>query len=102
MLKRRHDNATITIEFEGELVQAAPGDSVAVAVLAAAGPATRITPVSGAPRGPYCMMGICFECLMEIDGWPNRQACMITVREGMSVRRQDGAVQLRHGGDKQP
>lgn len=38
------------------------------------------------------MMGVCFECLVEIDGIPNRQACMIPVREGMVVRRQKGAI----------
>ena len=44
--------------------------------------------VSGQPRAPYCMMGVCFECLLEIDGQPNQQACMIEVREGMSIRKQ--------------
>jgi predicted molibdopterin-dependent oxidoreductase YjgC len=37
------------------------------------------------------MMGVCFDCLMEIDGVPNRQACQVLVREGMQVRRQEGA-----------
>ncbi|WP_419525505.1 2Fe-2S iron-sulfur cluster-binding protein [Bilophila wadsworthia] len=33
-------------------------------------------------------MGVCFECLMEIDGEPDVQSCLVTVREGMVVRRQ--------------
>ena len=37
------------------------------------------------------MMGVCFDCLMEIDGVPNQQACMVPVAEGMAIRRQDGA-----------
>ena len=37
---------------------------------------------------PYCLMGVCFECLMEIDGEPDVQSCLVTVREGMVVRRQ--------------
>jgi D-hydroxyproline dehydrogenase subunit gamma len=37
------------------------------------------------------MMGICFECLMEIDGVGNRQACLTPITEGMRVRRQQGA-----------
>ena len=53
-------------------------------------PSVRETPVSGAPRGPYCLMGICFDCLAEIDGIPNRQACMVTVVPGMTIRRQLG------------
>ena len=51
---------------------------------------TRSTPVGGVPRAPYCMMGVCFECLMVIDGVPSRQACMVTVREGMRIERQTG------------
>jgi predicted molibdopterin-dependent oxidoreductase YjgC len=50
--------------------------------------------VSGEPRAPYCMMGVCFECLVEVDGVPNVQACMTSVREGMTVRRQHGARQI--------
>ncbi|NKB63567.1 MAG: hypothetical protein GKR95_16110 [Gammaproteobacteria bacterium] len=41
--------------------------------------------ISEAPRGPYCMMGVCFECLVEIDGKRNQQACQIEVQPGMSV-----------------
>ena len=47
--------------------------------------------VSGSPRAPYCMMGVCFDCLMEIDGVGNRQACLTPVADGMQVRRQRGA-----------
>jgi NADH dehydrogenase/NADH:ubiquinone oxidoreductase subunit G len=41
------------------------------------------------------MMGVCFDCLVEVDGAPNRQACLTPVREGMVIRRQDGAPALR-------
>lgn len=75
-------------------VQARVGDTVAAAVLMAGLNATRSTPVSGSPRAPYCLMGVCFDCLMEIDGIANRQACMVTVREGMRIRCQQGARSL--------
>ena len=92
MLKRRHnDGKLVAITVDGEKVEARAGESVAAAVLAHADGATRTPPVSGAPRAPYCMMGVCFECLMEIDGQPNRQACMVRVRDGMTVKRQQGA-----------
>ena len=65
---------TVTLDFEGAPIEAAAGDSVAAAVLAAGHRLTRITPVSGSARGPFCMMGVCFDCLMEIDGEANRQA----------------------------
>ncbi|MFY9237639.1 MAG: (2Fe-2S)-binding protein [Roseovarius sp.] len=45
-------------------------------------------------RAPYCMMGVCFDCLVEIDGAPNQQSCLATVREGMVIRRQTGATDV--------
>lgn len=83
--------ATLRISFEGCPLPARPGDSVAAALLAAGITHVRDSPVSGAPRGPFCMMGVCFDCLVEIDGVASRQACLTPVAEGMSVRRQRGA-----------
>jgi predicted molibdopterin-dependent oxidoreductase YjgC len=45
------------------------------------------------------MMGVCFDCLVEIDGVANRQACMIEVRDGMRVKRQLGASDIDSGAD---
>jgi NADH dehydrogenase/NADH:ubiquinone oxidoreductase subunit G len=42
------------------------------------------------------MMGVCFECLVEIDGAPARQSCLIPVRDGMIVKRQIGAAHLEY------
>jgi len=95
MFRRRERPARpVTIEIDGVAATADAGDSVAAALLAASDGPFRTTPVGGAPRTPWCMMGVCFDCLVEIDGAPNRQACMITVRDGMCVRRQDGAREL--------
>jgi D-hydroxyproline dehydrogenase subunit gamma len=79
---------TVTIRFDGREIAARAGDSVAVALLAAGVASTRTTSVSGAPRGPYCMMGACFECLATVDGRPNVQTCMTPVRDGMQVETQ--------------
>jgi sarcosine oxidase subunit alpha len=46
--------------------------------------------VSGAPRAPYCLMGICFDCLVTIDGIGNRQGCLVPVRAGMEIETQVG------------
>jgi predicted molibdopterin-dependent oxidoreductase YjgC len=81
----------LAFSFEGEPLQARPGDTVAAALLAAGVAQFRATPLSGAPRGPWCLMGVCFDCLVEIDGRPSRQACQTLVVEGMRVRRQLGA-----------
>ncbi|MEJ0017740.1 MAG: (2Fe-2S)-binding protein [Acetobacteraceae bacterium] len=82
---------TVRFSFEGRDIEAREGDTVAAALLAWDATALRLSPVSGAPRMPYCMMGVCFECLIEIDGIGNRQACLTTVAPGMRVRRQRGA-----------
>jgi predicted molibdopterin-dependent oxidoreductase YjgC len=81
----------LTIWFDGQAIPARNGDSVAVALLAGGFTTTRTTPASGAPRGPYCMMGACFDCLAEVDGRANVQTCMTPVRDGVRVRRQNGA-----------
>ncbi len=80
----------VTLTIEGRSVSVPEGQSVAAAVLAAGLDSCRSSVVSGSPRLPYCMMGLCFDCLMEIDGVANRQACLVEVREGMVVRRQEG------------
>ena len=79
----------VRFTFEGQTVEAAPGDSITAALLAHGVAFTRQTPVSGAPRAAHCMIGTCFDCLVEVDGRPNRQGCLTEVREGMQVRRQE-------------
>jgi predicted molibdopterin-dependent oxidoreductase YjgC len=85
-----NDSPTVTISVNGEPVRVPAGETVAAAVLAAGLAYTRTTPVSGAPRAPFCLMGVCYECLLVIDGLPNRRACMEKVREGMQVETQAG------------
>ncbi len=79
---------TIPFSFEGRELRAVAGESLAAALLAADAGPFRLTPVSGAPRGPWCMMGACYDCLVEVDG-ESVQACMTAVRAGMAVRRPD-------------
>ena len=91
---QRSDVPPVHIDFEGQELLAHPGDTVAAALLAGKHWSFRTTPVSGVARGPFCMMGICFDCLVEIDGVANRQACMTEVRDGMRVKRQLGASDI--------
>lgn len=83
--------AALRFDFDGCPVEARVGQTVAQALLAANLPLCRRTPVSGAARGPYCLMGVCFDCLVTIDGQQNQQACLVAVRAGMQVQGQDGA-----------
>ncbi len=82
--------AEVVLDFEGVEVAARPGETVASALLAAGIDVFRKTPVSGRPRGAFCMMGVCFDCAMVIDGQANRQACQIVVRDGMTLALQAG------------
>jgi hypothetical protein len=77
--------------FSGRPIGGREGDSIAAALLAAGIRATRTSAISGMSRGPYCMIGACFECLALVDGKPGVQTCMMAVREGMRVEPQDAA-----------
>lgn len=80
----------VTLEIDGRVVHACTGDTVAAAMLAAGIDHCRTTPVSDAPRAPYCLMGVCFECLVTVDGIGNRQGCLVPVRDGMRIETQHG------------
>ncbi|WP_173932828.1 (2Fe-2S)-binding protein [Chelativorans sp. Marseille-P2723] len=86
----------VSILVSGQRVEVPANANLACALLAAGVQLTRVSPVSGAPRLPYCMMGVCFDCLATIDGIPNRQTCLESVREGMIVEIQDGKAQYMH------
>ncbi len=86
---------TVTITIEGSEVSVPRNCSVAAAVLVSGIGHTRTTPVSNSPRAPLCMMGVCYECLMIIDGQANRRACQETVQEGMRIERQQGVGPAR-------
>lgn len=91
MFKRLAEaGVTVALTIDGRAVAARSGDTVAAALLAAGIEACRTTPVTGAPRAPYCSMGVCFDCLVTIDGVGSRQACLVPVRAGMTVETQKG------------
>lgn len=91
MFKRLGETgATLTFTVDGKSVRARAGDTVAAALLAAGIDHCRTTPVTGAPRAPYCLMGVCFDCLVTIDGIGSRQGCLVQVRDGMKVETQEG------------
>ncbi|WP_217272794.1 (2Fe-2S)-binding protein [Paraburkholderia phenazinium] len=84
----------VEFTFEGELVSATEGDTVAAALLAHGVECFRTTPVTGAPRQPHCMIGNCFDCLVEIDGIANCQSCLVVAKPGMKVTHQDGPGEM--------
>jgi len=80
------DAPRVHLRFDGTEYLVPEGASLAAALLAAGVRVFRETPVSGAPRAPFCMMGACYDCLVQIDG-VTRQACMTPVAEGLVVER---------------
>ena len=82
--------AMIAVTIDGRAAQVRAGDTVAAALLSAGILASRAADVSGAPRAPYCMMGVCFECLVTVDGVGNRQGCLVPVAAGMRIETQRG------------
>ncbi|MCG8618751.1 MAG: (2Fe-2S)-binding protein [Desulfobacterales bacterium] len=79
----------VSIELDGQQLAVPEGISVAAAVLGHGDDHhCRCSVIGGEKRAPYCLIGVCHECLMEIDGKPYQQACLVTVREGMKVNKQ--------------
>ncbi|WP_378144014.1 (2Fe-2S)-binding protein [Cnuibacter sp. UC19_7] len=80
------------IEFvlDGVPAEAYEGETVSAAVMADRDLGLRTTE-RAQPRGYFCGMGVCFDCVMVVDGVPNTRTCVTWVREGMTVEHQDGA-----------
>lgn len=76
----------VEIVIDGAPMRARVGHTVATALLAAGERTLRHTRKAGAPRGLYCAMGVCFECIVKVNGVTER-ACMRTVEHGMRIER---------------
>jgi D-hydroxyproline dehydrogenase subunit gamma len=77
---------SLRFRFEGQPVVAYEGESVATALLASGIRKLRRNPVDGGPRGVFCAMGLCQECLVEVEG-SAVEACRLAVTEGLEVSR---------------
>mgnify|MGYP003859637809 CR=1 FL=1 len=80
----------IEITLNGFTVSAFEGETVATMLLALDKTTMRTT-IQGEPRGIYCGMGICFDCLVVIDGIANKRACIVEIKSGMKVQTQVGS-----------
>jgi len=87
----------IEIEVDGERVEAFLGETVAAALIAAGRPILRHTDRARAPRGIYCGIGVCFECLVGVDDRPRVRACQTPVAPGMRVDTQGRFARERWG-----
>ncbi len=82
--------APLVIRVGGRAVEAFAGETVATALIAAGIAAFRVSATRGEKRGPVCLMGICQECVVEIDGVA-QPACQVFARDGMVVTLDDGS-----------
>lgn len=80
----------VGISFDGSELRAFEGETVAAALLASGRRVLRTSAATGAPRGVFCGMGVCYDCLVVIDDAPSQRACMVEVRDGMRIRSQAG------------
>ena len=98
MFRKLHEfeRDEVTIEIDGMTVPAQVGETLASVILRQPEPWTRVSPVSGDIRAPYCMMGVCFECMAEVDGVGSVQTCLTPVSEGMRVARQSLTRRIGH------
>jgi aerobic-type carbon monoxide dehydrogenase small subunit (CoxS/CutS family) len=76
-----------TIHVNGSPVTAYPGETIAAVLLAQGWRIFRHAPLSGEPRGPFCGMGLCFDCLVTVNGQPNVRACLTLAQPGDQVER---------------
>lgn len=79
-----------TFDFDGTVTPFLPGQSVGAALTAAGIRSWRTTRVAARPRGLFCGIGICFDCLVVVNGRPNERACLVLAQAGMTVQRQEG------------
>ncbi len=84
-------NNTVKIIVDGTEQSVPAGISVAAAVLGHnhnSNDSFFHNSMDGSPRSPYCLMGVCFECMLEINGEENVQSCLVEVKENMIINRQ--------------
>jgi predicted molibdopterin-dependent oxidoreductase YjgC len=82
--------AGFEFRFDDETIHAEEGQSIGAALIAAGHRSWRSTRTGGAPRGMFCGIGVCFDCLVTVNGRPNRRACLMEAMPGDQVRTQEG------------
>lgn len=86
-MKRKACDLNINLKIDGIFYEAIEGELLAVVLLRLGLQPFRKHLIDGSSRSPYCMMGVCFDCLVTVDGQTNQQACLTVVADGMSIER---------------
>src|SRR6266545_805329 len=82
----------VAVTLDGAAVTVLAGRTIAAALVASGKQLWRETRVGGKPRGVFCGIGACFDCLVTVDGIPDVRACQRTVADGDEIRTQHGAT----------
>lgn len=77
-----------TFNFDGASVPFVEGQSIGAALVDYGIVSWRVTRDLARPRGIFCGIGVCFDCLLKVDGRPNKRACVTAARADMDVRSQ--------------
>ncbi|WP_316767784.1 (2Fe-2S)-binding protein [Streptomyces sasae] len=88
-LARARPGPAFTVTFDGREMAALPGQTVAAALWAGGVMSWRSTRGEGRPRGVFCGIGVCFDCLVTVNGRPNQRACLVPLRPGDAIRTQE-------------
>ncbi len=89
-LARAHPEAPFTVRFDGREIEALPGRTIAAVLWSAGITAWRGTRGEGRPRGVFCGIGVCFDCLVTVNDRPNQRACLTPATPGADIRTQEG------------
>ncbi|MDD3903278.1 MAG: (2Fe-2S)-binding protein [Sphaerochaeta sp.] len=90
ILGHLEETEMVTITVDGEKIQARKGEMIAAALIATGKQYFRRTIKLGEPRGIYCGIGRCTDCVMKVNGIPNIRTCITPVEEGMVIESQIG------------
>ena len=92
------ERKVVDIQVDGKMIEALEGEPVAAVLLAFGKTTFRYTRKLHEPRGVYCAIGRCTDCMMVVDGTPNVRTCVTPVRAGMKVETQYGLGELKGAG----
>ena len=92
----KQDRKKVTIFYGDKPIEALEGEPVASALMAAGERTMRTTAKRREPRGIFCAIGRCTDCMMIVDSVPNIRTCVTPVRDGMKIQHQDGLATPTH------
>lgn len=97
VLGTMEEKKTITFTYDGAPITGYEGEPIAIALEAAGIMIHRYTKKNHEPRGIFCAIGRCTDCVMVVDGKPNVRTCITPLKEGMDVRTQYGVGTKENG-----